>query len=439
MKEKSLSIITFIFAFFLALSLKLPAQASGMEIFAPVFDSTYYAEANPDLKAIYGTNEALLFQHFITSGMAEGRQGSAEFDVHIYQANNPDLKAVFGENLSYYYLHYINAGKAEGRVASGAPSATATPVTPAASVAAIYNPSNSLATSPMAPRAAEDLAAYRRYRTYTYTGSNGYQIMVKFDPYDLSKYSGDRLSSRWARHNPDNIIYDKTMSYRPEPGNAFLWAYVDFLEDSTQGGTPAAQHFFRTSAGIPMVEMPATKLTRATSTPSFEAFRQAFRNAWGESLYNYTYTQYTYKTPRRTGPQYKTPAELDRWLSLNIYNSGKVVGLNGTALNKLQDYASIRFGLEYSDVYNCWSIFVKYSGHNPPTELLWFGVRNLIRLVTPDAEVIYPQFYEHFYGGNHVFPNYNTWVTVGNSQVMVGAPVNHGTDPYGKVICYYFK
>lgn len=238
---------------------------------------------------------------------------------------------------------------------------------------------------------------------------------------------------------PNNIIYNQTLSYRPKAGNAFLWAYVDFLEDSTQGGTPAAEHFFRTSSGIPLVEMPATKLTRAVSTPSFEAFRQAFRNAWGESLYNYEYTRYTYKTPRRTSPDYKTPAELDRWLPMNISSSGTSVGLGGTALNVLQDYASIRFNLEYSNVYNSWCIVIKYSEHNPPTELLWYGVRNLIRLVNPDAELIYPQFYEHFYGGNHVFPNYNTWVTVGNSQVMVEPPTKALNDFNAYVIFYHFK
>lgn len=85
--------------------------------FSPVFNSTYYADANPDLKAVFGNDEALLLNHFLTCGMAEGRLASAEFNVHVYKANNADLRAVFGEDLASYYHHYINNGKAEGRVA----------------------------------------------------------------------------------------------------------------------------------------------------------------------------------------------------------------------------------------------------------------------------------------------------------------------------------
>lgn len=85
--------------------------------FATVFNSNFYSDANPDLKAVFGTDEASLFNHFVSSGMAEGRQGSAEFNVHAYRANNPDLVVVFGDDLASYYQHYMNSGKAEGRLA----------------------------------------------------------------------------------------------------------------------------------------------------------------------------------------------------------------------------------------------------------------------------------------------------------------------------------
>ena len=101
-----------------AFLLKLPVQASDVAAFAPVFNATFYANAHADLQTAYGTDEALLFQHFLNLDMAEGRQGSAEFMVQAYRANNPDLTAVFGEDLTSYYLHYINNGKAEGRIAT---------------------------------------------------------------------------------------------------------------------------------------------------------------------------------------------------------------------------------------------------------------------------------------------------------------------------------
>ena len=118
MKKTFLRTLALVLAVFAILALKQPVQAADTSAFALVFNSTYYAAANPDLKAIFGTNEDLLFHHFFTSGMAEGRQGSAEFMVQAYRANNPDLTAVFGEDLTSYYLHYINNGKAEGRIAT---------------------------------------------------------------------------------------------------------------------------------------------------------------------------------------------------------------------------------------------------------------------------------------------------------------------------------
>lgn len=71
-----------------------------------VFDAAFYAAANPDVAAVYGTDAALLFQHFLTAGMQEGRQGCADFNVWTYQASNPDLVPVFGSDLAAYYTHY---------------------------------------------------------------------------------------------------------------------------------------------------------------------------------------------------------------------------------------------------------------------------------------------------------------------------------------------
>lgn len=71
-----------------------------------VFNAAFYAAANPDVAAVYGTDAMLLFQHFLISGMQEGRQGNAEFNVWNYRAANPDLAAAFGDDLPQYYTYY---------------------------------------------------------------------------------------------------------------------------------------------------------------------------------------------------------------------------------------------------------------------------------------------------------------------------------------------
>ena len=77
-----------------------------------------YLTYNPDLAALYGADQKKLFDHFVTSGMKEGRRGSSEFDLNTYKANNPELVAMFGDDNVKYYEHYIASGKAEGRIAA---------------------------------------------------------------------------------------------------------------------------------------------------------------------------------------------------------------------------------------------------------------------------------------------------------------------------------
>ncbi|MCM1538392.1 MAG: DUF6273 domain-containing protein [bacterium] len=104
------------------------AASAVPEQYMCIFDAGYYAARYPDLAAVFGSDEAALFNHFVSCGMAEGRQGSAEFDVNFYRAAYPDLAAVFGNDLPAYYSHYAAAGRAEGRVGAGtAPVASQTP------------------------------------------------------------------------------------------------------------------------------------------------------------------------------------------------------------------------------------------------------------------------------------------------------------------------
>ncbi len=53
-----------------------------------VFDAQYYADRYPDLKAVYGTDEAKLYSHFVNFGIEEGRCASPYFDVTYYANHN---------------------------------------------------------------------------------------------------------------------------------------------------------------------------------------------------------------------------------------------------------------------------------------------------------------------------------------------------------------
>ena len=89
-----------------------------MAQYQAVYNYKDYLKLNPDLAEVFGTNQKALFEHFVTNGMKEGRQGNYQFNLAAYKTNNPDLVAAFGNSNVKYYEHYISNGKAEGRIAS---------------------------------------------------------------------------------------------------------------------------------------------------------------------------------------------------------------------------------------------------------------------------------------------------------------------------------
>ena len=117
------------------------------------FDAAFYAAAYPDVKAAFGNNEELLYQHFRTNGQAEGRRPYAAvkvmpdgglFDAAFYAAMYPDVAAAFGANETLLYQHYLTNGKAEGRLpyAAGTGAASIGPTVttaPAAKTAPVEN------------------------------------------------------------------------------------------------------------------------------------------------------------------------------------------------------------------------------------------------------------------------------------------------------------
>ena len=84
---------------------------------SPVFDPVYYINKYSDLKAAFGTNYEAAYNHFIANGINEGRQGSSEFNVVKYINNYADLQEVFGPNYSKALEHYMVNGRNEGRIA----------------------------------------------------------------------------------------------------------------------------------------------------------------------------------------------------------------------------------------------------------------------------------------------------------------------------------
>ncbi len=86
--------------------------------YAPVFNANYFYNHNPDVAAAIGYDEAKLLAFFIKQGMAEGRRGSANFDMEIYRYWNRDLLLTYANDYEKYYTHFLNYGQYEGRIAN---------------------------------------------------------------------------------------------------------------------------------------------------------------------------------------------------------------------------------------------------------------------------------------------------------------------------------
>lgn len=135
-----------------------PVKAAPAALTSLTFDADYYYNTYPDLQAALGYDYNSLYQHYLTSGLAEGRSGSAEFNCLVYRNNYPDLQAAFGNDYRAYCAHYEAYGKAEGRNAAGdgmalsgaadtAVSAEAAANTLIGSYATAYNPNISRAVN----------------------------------------------------------------------------------------------------------------------------------------------------------------------------------------------------------------------------------------------------------------------------------------------------
>lgn len=94
-------------------------------IASPVFDAKTYLRNYPDLQAAFGDDYVAAYNHFLTNGMNEGRLASDSFNVQVYIANYPDLQAAFGNDVAGAYNHYLTNGMAEGRVCTLTGEATA--------------------------------------------------------------------------------------------------------------------------------------------------------------------------------------------------------------------------------------------------------------------------------------------------------------------------
>lgn len=73
MEKKLKKLVIATTAAMMILGSTMTVQAQPTAIGDVIFDAEYYAAHNPDVVAVFGTDENVLFQHYIAFGQAEGR------------------------------------------------------------------------------------------------------------------------------------------------------------------------------------------------------------------------------------------------------------------------------------------------------------------------------------------------------------------------------
>ncbi|WP_204140652.1 cadherin-like domain-containing protein [Halomicronema sp. CCY15110] len=83
---------------------------------AQLYDERYYLNQNPDVARLVGSTFSSGFQHFVTSGINEGRNPSVLYNESFYRANNADVRnAIASGALSSGLSHFLTSGHREGR------------------------------------------------------------------------------------------------------------------------------------------------------------------------------------------------------------------------------------------------------------------------------------------------------------------------------------
>lgn len=143
-----------------------------------VFDAEYYAQRYADVVAVYGTDEAALFQHYTDYGKAENRAAvktpsTSTFDPVYYAKQNPDVVAAYGSGNNNLYQHYLQHGKEEGRKptanakgsTSNATSSTVAPA-PASAEAPAQTTASTQTATPAQTNTISDEEAHKIFLDY---------------------------------------------------------------------------------------------------------------------------------------------------------------------------------------------------------------------------------------------------------------------------------
>lgn len=200
------------------------------------------------------------------------------FDAKYYAKNNPDVVAVLGRDENVLFSHYSLFGKNEGRKPCEDGAVPVTLINPYDDEVIVEN------TTPTAPVLGKptgtgeyvDADGDEWTMKRTWTASNGVILKIK-DEYAHLDFENNNLNR--AAFGKDAIICD---GQDLSPNSDFMRAFNEFYY-----GTP--DRWVTDMSDLPLVDTPATKQTSAPKTDSWKAYKAAFDPLWCMQVEGSTY------------------------------------------------------------------------------------------------------------------------------------------------------
>lgn len=210
------------------------------------------------------------------------------------------------------------------------------------------------------------------YDGQVFTASNGIKVRIA-DGFDVNA-----LVPHW-----DAIFVDGTEN--AEPGSPYMIAINEYLGTADKSAI--------SPNGLPQVNTPSSMQTTFNKDDaSFQAYKASFDPLW---------------QTQNTG----SPGGLSM---LQAFDNNRDGVADGVGLLDGLGSLGYMWQMNYDASNGYWRLEL-YSNY---TALIWDSIRNSIRLVCPDGEAVYNEIYKQYYYDNPTFPEYDMWVTIGNTEVM---------------------
>lgn len=209
----------------------------------------------------------------------------------------------------------------------------------------------------------------------------------------------------WTASNGVTIkIADK---YYVEPGG--LNEYDCFFRDGTENLDPTGDYMYAVNeylgrlsiSTISPKDLPSINLvsTRQTSldknNSSYLAYKAAFDPLW----------------------QKQNKTEGSSFSGLQIIDNNQDGIMDGIGLIDSLGSLGYMWTIDYNSIDDYWV----FSAIGSYTQLIWDSIHNALRMITPDADIVFDAIYQAFYHDypGLVVPQYSVgdWVTVGNTQL----------------------